>query len=46
VSELADHRVAAPDEVVRTGDAVRVRVVSVDPERRRISLSMRQADRV
>jgi ribosomal protein S1 len=46
VSEIADHRIAAPDEIVHVGDAVRVRVVSVDAERRRISLSMRQAEPV
>ena len=46
VSEIADHRIATPDEVVHLGDAVRVRLVSIDPERRRISLSMRQAERV
>jgi len=44
VSEIADHRIASPDEIVHVGDAVRVRVVSVDAERRRISLSMRQAE--
>ncbi|TMG33757.1 MAG: S1 RNA-binding domain-containing protein [Chloroflexi bacterium] len=46
VSEIADHRIATPDEVVHLGDAVRVRLVSIDPERRRISLSIRQAERV
>jgi len=46
VSEIADHRIASPDEIVHVGDAVRVRVVSVDAERRRISLSMRQAEPV
>ena len=43
VSELAPHRVAEPSEVVQVGDQVRVRIVAVDPERRRLSLSMRQA---
>jgi small subunit ribosomal protein S1 len=43
VSEVADRHIATPDEVVRVGDAVRVRIVSIDPERRRVSLSMRQA---
>lgn len=43
VSELADERVAQPADVVKVGDTVRVRVVGVDNERRRLSLSIRQA---
>jgi len=43
VSEIASHRIATPAEVVRPGDLVRVRVVAIDPSRRRLSLSMRQA---
>lgn len=43
VSEVAERRIAAPGELLRVGDPVRVRVVAIDPERRRLSLSMRQA---
>ena len=43
VSEIASQRIATPAEVVRPGDLVRVRVVAIDPGRRRLSLSMRQA---
>jgi len=43
VSEIASRRIATPTEVVRPGDLVRVRVVAIDPDRRRLSLSMRQA---
>jgi small subunit ribosomal protein S1 len=43
VSEIAPRRIASPGEVVHTGELVRVRVVAIDPERRRLSLSMRQA---
>lgn len=32
--------VANPHDIVRSGDIVRVRVVEVDPVRRRISLSL------
>jgi uncharacterized protein len=39
VSQLADRFVKDPREVARVGDRVRVRVVSVDLERRRIGLS-------
>ena len=44
VSELAAHHVAEPGDVVRVGDRVRVKVVGVDPERRRLSLSIRRSD--
>lgn len=43
ISELADDRVAQPSDVLKVGDAVRVRVVAIDDERRRLSLSIRQA---
>jgi small subunit ribosomal protein S1 len=43
ISEIAAGRIASPAEVVRQGDLVRVRVVAIDVERRRLSLSMRQA---
>ncbi|MGE4292561.1 MAG: Tex family protein [Desulfovibrio sp.] len=39
VSQLADHFVRDPAEVVRAGQQVRVRVLEVDPGRKRISLS-------
>ena len=44
VSELADRRIADPSEVVRVGDVLPVKIVSIDTERRRLSLSARQAD--
>jgi small subunit ribosomal protein S1 len=44
VSELAAHRVADPGDAVQVGSAVRVKVVGIDQERRRLSLSIRQAD--
>ncbi len=42
VSKLADRFVSDPHEVVRAGQRVTVTVMSVDLERERISLSMRQ----
>ena len=43
ISEL-DHRfIKDPPEVVAVGDIVRVKVLQVDAERRRISLSRKQA---
>lgn len=44
ISQLADHRVLKPDDVVNPGQEVRVRVLSVRPEEKRISLSLREAD--
>lgn len=41
ISELADRYVRNPHEVVRVGDVVTVRVLSVDRERERIGLSAR-----
>jgi small subunit ribosomal protein S1 len=42
ISEIAPRRIASPREVVHPGDLVRVRVVAIDRERRRLSLSIRQ----
>ena len=42
VSQLADRYVKDPNEVVRVQQQVQVRVLEVDLERRRISLSMRR----
>ena len=41
VSELADHFVSDPFTVVRIGQTVRVRILSVDSAKKRISLSMK-----
>ena len=42
ISELSDGYVQSPYDVVCVGDRVRVRVVRVDKEKRRIALSMRK----
>ena len=44
VSELSEQRVNHPKEVVREGDVVTLRIIKVDPERRRIGLSRRKVD--
>ena len=41
VSELADRFIRNPMEVVKVGDVVRVRVLAVDAQKKRISLSMK-----
>jgi protein Tex len=42
VSQLADRYVSDPNAVVRVGQRVKVRVLSVDLDRNRIALSMKQ----
>jgi small subunit ribosomal protein S1 len=43
VSQIADKRIASPGEVLKIGDEVRARVLSVDNANRKISLSLREA---
>ncbi len=43
ISELADHRINHPKEVVQEGAEVQVRVIRIDAQRRRLGLSLRQA---
>jgi transcriptional accessory protein Tex/SPT6 len=45
ISEMSDTRIDSPSDVVQIGDTVRVRVKSVDPDGRRISLTMRSKER-
>jgi len=42
VSELADHRVEKPSDVLKVGDQITAEILSVEPKERRISLSIRQ----
>lgn len=44
VSELSDQRVVHPKEVVKEGDVLTLRVIKIDPERRRIGLSRKKVD--
>ena len=44
ISELAQRHVEVPDQVVTVGQEVMVKVIDIDLERRRISLSLKQAD--
>ena len=45
VSKLADRYVRDPSEVVKVGDRIKVRVLEVDLQRKRISLSAKKEDR-
>jgi len=44
ISELAVRHIEAPEQVVKVGAAVFVKVIDIDLERRRISLSLKQAN--
>jgi small subunit ribosomal protein S1 len=44
ISELAQHHVENPREVVAQGDSVQAKIIEVDPERRRLSLSLKRVE--
>jgi small subunit ribosomal protein S1 len=45
ISELADHNVESPEEVVKLGDEIEVRILRVDPAERKVGLSCKQPSR-
>jgi small subunit ribosomal protein S1 len=44
ISELAQHHVESPAEVVRPGDELQVKILEVDEARRRLSLSVKRVE--
>lgn len=44
ISELAERLLNHPSEVVQAGDEVTLRIIRIEPERRRIGLSLRQVE--
>ncbi|MEA2397642.1 MAG: small subunit ribosomal protein, partial [Thermoleophilaceae bacterium] len=44
ISELAQHHVENPREVVNQGDVIRVKILEIDSERRRLSLSAKRVE--
>jgi small subunit ribosomal protein S1 len=44
ISELADHHVESPSEVVEPGTVLNVKILEIDEERRRLSLSIKRVD--
>ena len=44
ISELASRHIDVPDQIVSVDEQVMVKVIDIDLERRRISLSLKQAD--
>ena len=44
ISELAERHVEIPEQVVRVDDEIMVKIIDIDLERRRVSLSLKQAN--
>jgi small subunit ribosomal protein S1 len=44
ISELASHHVESPREIVHPGDEIRVRILEIDSDRRRLSLSAKRVE--
>ena len=44
ISELTQRMINHPREVVREGDEVKLKILRIEPERRRLGLSLRQAE--
>jgi small subunit ribosomal protein S1 len=44
ISELADHHVENPREIVSQGQTVRAKIIEMDAERRRLSLSLKRVE--
>ena len=44
ISELAQHHVENPREIVNQGDEIRVKILEIDSERRRLSLSVKRVE--
>ena len=44
ISEVSDRFIKHPSEVLKVGDVVRVRVIGVDPVKKRINLSMKSPE--
>jgi small subunit ribosomal protein S1 len=44
ISELADHHVESPSEVVEPGTTLNVKILEIDEERRRLSLSIKRVE--
>jgi small subunit ribosomal protein S1 len=44
ISQIADKRISKPDEVLKVGEQVKVKIIKIDPANRRISLSIKQVE--
>lgn len=46
ISELEDRRIGHPKEVIKEGDELTLKIISIDPQRQRLGLSLKQAQEV
>ncbi|MDR2438598.1 MAG: 30S ribosomal protein S1 [Planctomycetaceae bacterium] len=44
ISELANHKVENPEDIVKVGEEIEVKILRVDPEERKIGLSRKRAE--
>ena len=44
ISEISDHRIEHPKEVLKEGEVKSLRVIRIDPDQHRIGLSLRKVD--
>ncbi|MBN2024603.1 MAG: 30S ribosomal protein S1 [Pirellulales bacterium] len=44
ISELADHKVEDPEDIVKVGEEIEVKVLRVDPDERKIGLSRKRVE--
>jgi small subunit ribosomal protein S1 len=44
ISEISEHRIEHPKEVLKEGDVKNLRVIRIDPDQHRIGLSLRKVD--
>jgi len=44
ISELAQHHVEEPSEILQPGQEINVKIIEIDPERRRLSLSLKRLE--
>ncbi len=44
ISEIADHRIEHPKEVLKEGDVLTLRIIRIDEDQHRIGLSLRKVD--
>ena len=43
ISQIADHRIEKPQDVLKVGDVVKVKITEIDFDKKRVSLSIRAA---
>jgi small subunit ribosomal protein S1 len=44
ISEITDKNITHPNQVIKEGDKIKIRIINIDPERRRMGLSIKQVE--